>query len=40
MVIPGNKLTGMQPATIEITRRDQSTGTRLHDHYIGISHFQ
>jgi len=37
MVIRGTKPTGKQPAAIELSRRDQSSDTRLHYHYIGIS---
>jgi len=33
------KLTGKQPATLEITRRDHSTDI-LHYHHIGISEFR
>jgi len=36
MVIRGIKLTGKQPAAIELTRRDHSTDTRLNYHYTGL----
>jgi len=37
MVLRGNKLTGKQPAAIELTRRDHSIYTRLCHRYIGMS---
>jgi len=37
MVIRGIKLTGKQPAVIELTRRNHSTDARLHYHYIRTS---
>ena len=37
MVIRGIKLTGKQPAAIELPQRGHSTDTGLHYYYIGIS---
>ena len=37
IVIREIKLRGKQPAAIELTRRDHSTDTRLHNHYIGTN---
>jgi len=33
-------LAGKQPAAKDIIRRDHSTHTRLHYHYVGISELQ
>jgi len=37
MVIRGFKLTGKQPATIDIPQRGHSTVARFHYDYIGMS---
>jgi len=40
MPIRGIKLTGKQPAALELPRRVHSTHTRLHYNYIGINELE